>query len=358
MTPTGGREALGLATGRDPESAPSAADRAGDRDVLRRGLAYCASLGITGFHNMDGNRYQLALLEEIERAEGLPVRARFCFRMLPGMPLSDLADAVEQRRRWNSPRLKMDFVKMFIDGVVEATTAYLLDDYAGRPGRRGAPLFEQDEFEAICVEADRLGFQIAVHAIGDGAVRCTLDAYAAARRANGARDSRHRVEHIEMLDPADLPRFAELGVIASMQPTHAAGPVFPVEPYASMVGAARLPWSFAWQTIRETGARMVFASDWPVAPLDPLLGIRAAVTRSLACVGAPDQRQSLRDAIAGFTVDGAYAEFAEDRKGRLKAGMLADVVVLSGDIAQTPLGTIDGLKVAATICDGRITHRA
>ncbi|MBL8583283.1 MAG: amidohydrolase [Rhizobiaceae bacterium] len=358
MTACGGRDMLGLSTGRDPAVPPMDAERAADRDVLRKGLAYCASLGITSFHNMDGNRYQLELLDDIDRAEGLPVRARMCFRMLPGMPLSDFAEAVEQRRRWSSSRLTMDFVKMFMDGVVESTTAFMLANYSGRPGVSGEALFGQAEFDAICIEADRLGFQIAVHAIGDGAVRRTLDGYAAARRANGVRDSRHRVEHIEVLDVRDLPRFAELGVIASMQPTHAAGPVFPVQPYASLIGPERLRLSFAWQTIRETGARLAFASDWPVAPLDPLLGVRAAMTRTRAADDAPDQRQTLLDALAGFTADGAYAEFAEDTKGRLRAGLLADVVVLSGDVESMTPEAVDELKVACTICDGRVVYRA
>lgn len=210
----------------------------------------------------------------------------------------------------------------------------------------------------MAIEADRLGFQIAVHAIGDAAVRATLDAYEAARRINGARDSRHRVEHIEMLDRADLPRFRELGVVASMQPTHAPGDVFPPEPYASLVGPERLRLAFAWQTLREAGARLVFASDWSVAPLDPLLGIKAAVARQRTVAGAADERQSLHDAIAGFTADGAWTEFAEATRGRLAPGLLADVVVLSGDIEAVPAEEIPSLKVAATICDGRITYRA
>lgn len=355
LSGTGGRDALGL-LGKEPSSPPSAAQRAVDRRAIEQGLAYCASLGITGFHNMDGNFYQLELMEEIERDGGMIARGRVPFRYIPGMGLADLEKAVEMRRRWNSDRLKADFVKIFMDGVVESYTAHMFDDYCGRPGVKGSSFFEQAEFDAICIEADRLGFQIAVHAIGDAAVNRTLNGYEAARRANGARDSRHRIEHIELLARADLPRFAELGVIASMQPTHAPGGAYPIEPILSMIGRERLKLGYSWQTIRDTGARLVFASDWPVAALDPLYGIKTAMTRGPIFDGAPDERQSLMDSLAGFTVDGAYTEFGEAAKGRLKPGMMADVVILSGDIEATRPKEIDALTVAATICGGQITY--
>jgi predicted amidohydrolase YtcJ len=355
LTPTGGREMLGL-MGHEPKSQPTAEQRAVDRDIIRRGLAYCASLGVTSFHNMDGNFYQLELLEEIDRADGLSVRGRVPFRMLPGMAISELGKAVEMRRRWRSDRLTSDFVKMFMDGVIESTTADMFEDYIGTPGVSGFSFFEQEEFDAICIECDGLGLQIAVHAIGDAAVNRTLNGYEAARRANGSRDSRHRVEHIEMLTPADLPRFAELGVLASMQPTHAPGGAYPVEPILSMVGRERMKTGYAWQTIRRTGARLVFSSDWPVAPLDPLFGIKTAVMRQPAFEGAPDERQTLMDSIAGFTAEGAFAEFNEDRKGVLKPGAMADVVILSGDIERASPEDFDRLKVTATICDGRVTY--
>lgn len=356
LTPTGGRETLGLLA-QEPKPTPTAAERAVDRDILRRGLAYCASLGITSFHNMDGNAYQLELLQEIDDTERLICRGRVPFRILPDTPLSSLSDAVAHRSRWNSGRLKADFVKIFMDGVIEATNAYMLADFGGHPGVRGAAYFEQDQFDEICIAVDRLGFQIAVHAIGDAAVQRTLNGYQAARKANGPRDSRHRIEHIETLDPADVYRFAELGVICSMQPTHAPGAYFPPEPSLSLIGPERMKTAYAWQTLRETGAKLCFASDWPVAPLDPLLGIKAAMTRP-QIDGVPDQRQTLADALAAFTVDGAYAEFTEDQKGVLKTGALADLVILSGDIEATPPEAITDLKVAMTICDGRITYQA
>lgn len=358
LTPTGGRESNGLACGRPFDKPPTAAQRAQDIAALKRGLDYLASLGITSFHNMDGDPWQLELLDEIDRAEGLKARAYIPFRMMPDMEISEFSRAVDERRRYAGARLKTGFVKMFMDGVIESTTAFMLGDYGGHPGLRGEALFGQGQFEAICVEADRLGLQIAVHAIGDAAVRRTLDGYAAARRANGPRDSRHRIEHIETLDPADLPRIAELGVVASLQPTHAPGDYFPPGLITSLLGEERLRLAYAWQTIRDSGARLCFASDWPVAPLDPLYGIRAALTRKPMCAGAAEERQSLEDTLASFTRDGAWVEFAENEKGVLRPGYFADVVMLDGDIETTLPEAVDTLKVRATICDGRFTYEA
>ncbi len=208
---TGGREMLGVGTGGEPENI-TAADRAADKEVLKQGMAYCASLGLTSIQNMDGNLYQLELMDEIEKEDGLPVRVRIPFHMKNFMPLSDLeTKAAAWRARFQTDRLKCDFVKMFMDGVTEGETAVFVDDYSHKPGWKGEPLFSQAHFNEIATAADKLGLQIAVHAIGDGAVRMVLNGYEAASKANGKRDSRNRVEHVEVIHPDDIPRFAELG---------------------------------------------------------------------------------------------------------------------------------------------------
>ncbi|TIO37809.1 MAG: amidohydrolase, partial [Mesorhizobium sp.] len=206
---------------------------------------------------------------------------------------------------------------------------------------------------------DRRGLQIAVHSIGDGAVRAVLDGYQAAAKKNGRRDSRHRIEHIEVITPSDVPRFAELGVLASMQPPHPPGAMnFPLEPTISRIGHDKWPLSYAWRTLKNAGARVVFASDWPVSPVDPILGIQAAVLRKPWAEGLPDQSFSLHEAIAGYTVEGAYAEFMEHRKGRLKPGYLADIVVLSADIEKTAPEALHTVRPVTTICGGKITFQA
>lgn len=351
------RERLGLETGGEPRIAPTAAERAHDLETMRRGLAHCARHGITSFHNMDGNFYQLDLLADIDRQEGLPVRARVPFHMKNFMELSDLDKASEMHRRYSSERLRSGFVKMFMDGVIDSGTAVMAAGYADRPN--GDPLFSAEQFNEIAIEADRRGLQIAVHAIGDGAVSMVLDGYEAAAKANGKRDSRHRIEHIEVVLPQDIPRFAGLGVVASMQPPHPPGTMgLPLEPTLSLIGEARWPYAYAWQTLREAGVRLAFASDWPVSDINVLRGIHAAVTRKPWKPGLPRQNQSLGDALAGYTRDGAWAEFMEDRKGRIAQGLLADIVVLSDDIEKVAPEAIDGLSPVVTICDGRVTYEA
>jgi predicted amidohydrolase YtcJ len=186
-----------------------------------------------------------------------------------------------------------------------------------------------------------------------------LDGYEAARKANGPRDSRHRIEHIEVVHPDDIPRFRELGVIASMQPPHPPGAMdFPLEPTISRIGRKRWPLAYAWRTLKNAGAHICFASDWPVSRIDPIAGMKAAVTRQRWADDMPDQSFTLQEALAGYTVEGAYAEFAENRKGRLKSGYLADLVVLSDDIETVEAEHLDRVRVITTICGGRITYQA
>ena len=353
------RVRLGLATGGEPDPMPSAAERAADRDIMRRGLAWCARHGITSIQNMDGNLYQLELLAEIEAEEGLPCRVKIPFHYKNFMTLDMLDKASVMAERYHSEWLSSGMVKVFYDGVLDSWTAVMVEPYADRPDWVGEPLFTPQQFIDLAVAVDKRGLQIAVHSIGDGAVRAVLDGYQAAQTANGKRDSRHRVEHIEVVTAADVPRFAELGVIASMQPPHPPGAMdFPLEPTVSRIGPDRWPLSYAWRTLKDAGAHVVFASDWPVSPIDPILGIQAAVLRKPWAAGDPDQSFSLQESLAGYTVEGAYAEFAEHRKGMLRLGFLADVVVLSADIEAIAPEALHRVRPVTTICGGKVTYQA
>ncbi len=353
------RVRLGLATGGEPDPMPTAGERAADRDIMRRGLAWCARHGITSIQNMDGNLYQLELLAEIEAEEGLPCRVQIPFHYKNFMTLDMLDKASDMAGRYDSEWLSSGMVKVFYDGVLDSWTAVMVEPYADRPDWVGEPLFTPQQFIDLAVAVDRRGLQIAVHSIGDGAVRAVLDGYEAARKANGKRDSRHRVEHIEVITTTDVPRFAELGVIASMQPPHPPGAMdFPLEPTISRIGPARWPLSYAWRTLKDAGAHVVFASDWPVSPIDPILGIQAAVLRKPWADSDPDQSFSLHEALAGYTVEGAYAEFAEHRKGSLKPGYMADLVVLSADLEATAPEALHKVRPVTTICGGKVTYQA
>lgn len=359
LSRTGGRDMLGYVTGADPVPPATAAERAADRALLARGLAHAAAHGITTMHNMDGNVYQLELLEELDGEGGLAVRMQVPFHLKNFDPLDRLEEAVEMRRRWSGERLFSGRVKMFMDGVMESRTALMLRDYPDTPGNAGEAIFEPEHFNAACIRADSLGLQISVHAIGDLAVRRTLDGYAAAREANGVRDARHRIEHIEAIHPDDLPRLAALGVVASMQPRHAAfGGFFDPPAADTVLYPDQLELAFPWQRIRESGARLVFSTDWPVVPVDVMPNVQAAVVPRDLGPGWGDQRQSLMDTLASYTRDNAWVEFSEDRKGVLRQGFMADIAVMDCDLEAVPPDELAGAKTVMTICGGRVTFEA
>ncbi len=353
------RVRLGLSTGGEPDPAPTPEQRAADRDIMRRGLAWCAQHGITSIQNMDGNLYQLELLAEIEAEEGLSCRVQIPFHFKNFMKLDILEKASAMAERYDSEWLSSGIVKVFYDGVLDSWTAVMIEPYADRPDWVGEPLFTPEEFKALAVAIDARGLQIAVHSIGDGAVQAVLNGYEAAAKANGKRESRHRIEHIEVVAASDVPRFAELGVIASMQPPHPPGAMdFPLEPTVSRIGKERWPLSYAWRTLKDAGAHVVFASDWPVSPIDPIRGVQAAVLRKPWAEGDPDQSLSLRESLAAYTVEGAYAEFMEQRKGKLKPGFMADLVVLSQDVEAIELRRLHEVRPVTTICGGKVTYQS
>lgn len=353
------RNGLGLSTGGEPDPAPTPEERAFDKADLRAGLDWCARHGITSIHNMDGNLYTLDLLKEIEAEGDLPCRVKVPFHFKNFMGLEMLEKASMMHDTYQGDWVTSGLVKAFCDGVMEGFTGYLVDDYADRPGYRGEPLFTEEKMTEMMVEADRRGLQIAVHSCGDGAVRQVLNGYEAAARANGARDARHRVEHVELIQESDIPRFKALGAIASMQPPHPPGAMdFPVEPAKTRIGPDRWHLAYAWRRMIDAGAHVPFSSDWPVARIDVLAGIHAALTWEPWEPHLPRQTVTLHEALAGYTIEGAYAEHAEDRKGMLKQGYLADLVLLSGDIEAVDVADIPSLNVALTICGGKITHQA
>ncbi len=350
------RAMLGLTTGGEPDPKPTGDEFASDVRMVKDALKWCARHGITSIHNMDGNLYTFEILEEIQRDGDLLCRVKVPFHYKNFMELGDLKKASAMTARYDTEWLSCGLVKMFYDGVLDGHTAYMLDGYGDQPEFQGEPLFTQDQFNEVAIEADRLGLQIAVHAVGSGAVHSVLNGYEAAVRANGPRDSRHRLEHIEVIHPDDLPRIADLGAIASVQPPHPPGMMgTPLEPTLTVVGQERWQYFYAFRTIKETGAHVVFASDWPVADLNVMRGVHASIVRAPYLPHLPDQRFTLHEALRGYTVEGAYAEHAENLKGKLKAGMLADIVVLSADVEAVPTSDIPSIRSMVTICGGRIT---
>lgn len=267
----------------------------------------------------------------------------------------------ELRRRY--PRegdwIRFGYIKGFIDGTLGSGTALFFEPYLDAPGKTGLPQMPYEQFEKMVVDMDKAGFQIGIHAIGDKGNSWTLNAFEAAQRSNGRRDSRHRIEHAQVLSLDDIPRFAELGIIASMQPTHCITDKRFAE---KRIGRERCKGAYAWQRLLDADARIAFGTDYPVEPISPLEGLYAAVTRKDRA-GEPgdgwfqDQKLSMEKAIELYTIGSAYAEFMEDRKGMIKAGYLGDVVVFNDDLMTIPHDRIMSAKVDYTIVGGKVVYK-
>jgi hypothetical protein len=344
---------LGIATGEEPDPWPDAAQREKDKNKVAAGLAHCAAHGITSLVNMDGNRYTCVLLQELEAEGRLTARVKVPFHFKPHMPLSALDRANAMAAEFTGDWVTSGFVKLFMDGVVDSRTAFMLQDYPGT-NQRGAPLFEAGRFKEICREISARGLQIAVHAIGDAAVRQTIDGYAAAGRP----DLRHRIEHIELIDRADLPRLAALGITASVQPPHAPGAMdFPLAGLAEVIAPERFRDAYLCRTLADQGASLAFASDWPITDVNVLRGIQAAVTRA-SYPGAGDERVDLMAALQAYTAGGAWAAHLDALTGTLCPGLAADLVLLDGDIESVAVDSLGQIGIALTVAGGRITHQA
>ncbi|MBG1232376.1 amidohydrolase [Aestuariivirga litoralis] len=356
---SGGRDRLGVSADDEPQGGVSSQEREYDKALLRNGLKHLARHGITSFQNMDGNFYQLQLLAEIEKEGDLLCRARIPLHCVSGGGAERMKKAVAMRSEYHSRWLTSGTVKFFLDGVIDSHTALMAQDYADQPGWRGEPRFDLENFKTLCIEADKRGLQIAVHSIGDGSTKAVLDAYEAVRAANGKCDSRHRIEHLELVRDADFARLKALSVIASMQPPHPPGQCgLPLEPTISAIGQQHWPRAYAWRRIRDLGIPLAFSSDWPVSSVNPWESIHSAVTRKPWAVGLPDNRQTVAEALQSYTLTGAYAEFAENWKGMLKSGYVADLVILDRNIENCDPEELAEVMPVLTMCGGRVTFEA
>ena len=250
-------------------------------------------------------------------------------------------------------------VKGFVDGSLGSTTALFDEPFTDRPESRGLFVTPEDSLRVWIGAADSAGLQVVVHAIGDRANGLLLDIYDSVFAAHGERDRRFRIEHAQHLRPRDLPRFAALGVIPSMQPYHAADDGRWAE---KRIGPERIKTTYAFRSLLDAKARLVFGSDWTVAPLDPLLGIEAAVTRRTIDGKNPDgwvpkQKITVDEALAAYTRSNAYAMFLDAVTGILRPGHAADLVLLDRDLTAAPPETIATTRVLLTVVGGRIVFR-
>ena len=269
--------------------------------------------------------------------------------------LAELRDEYPQSDKW----IRFGYLKIFIDGTLGSGTALMFEPFEDDPGTSGLPMMPYEEFEGRIVAADAHGFQTGTHAIGTKGNHFVLNAVEKAQQVNGKRDARHRSEHAQILIDEDIPRFAALGVIASMQPTHCITDKRFAE---KRIGLERCRGAYAWRRLLNAGAKIAFGTDWPVEPIDPLEGLYGAVTRKDRAGEEgegwfPDQKLTMEEAIELYTLGAAYAEFMEDRKGKLKEGYLADMVIFNQDLMTIPHDQIMKSKVDITIVGGKVVFQ-
>jgi len=319
-------------------------------------LADVASNGVTSVQ--DNSAWEDFLTYRALQNDG-----KLTVRITEWLPFAAPLEKLEQMRRdggTTDPWLRTGALKMVTDGALGSRTAAMLAPYSDDAQTTGILTMEPGKLNALAIERDKAGFQLNFHAIGDRANRVALDAFEAAAKANGPRDRRDRIEHAQVVAPADFPRFARLEVIASMQPSHETSDMRWAE---QRVGPERAKGAYAWATMRKFGVRLAFGTDYDVEPISPWRGLYACVTRELPDGGPaggwePQEKISLADCIRAYTSGSAYGEFMEGKKGELKEGEFADFIVLSNDLTKVTPREYTATKVLRTVVGGRTVYQA
>jgi hypothetical protein len=337
--------------------------RTAEQEQQRRMRGWEAALEMARRHGVTS--IQVPSNHGIEVYQELKDKGRLTLRVTLGGTLtakkSELSRYAKLQEKY--PRrgdwIRFGYLKGFADGTLGSGTALFFDAYADVPQTKGLPQMPYEELERLVLLADKAGFQIGLHAIGDEGNHWVLNAYEKAQQVNGKRDSRHRIEHAQVICDADMPRFAALGVVASMQPTHCITDKRFAE---KRIGATRCKGAYAWRCLLDAKAAVAFGTDYPVEPICPLEGLYAAVTRKDRWGESgdgwfPDQKLTVEETIKLYTLDSAYAEFMEDRKGMLKAGHLGDAVMFHEDLLTLPPERLMSAKVDYTIVGGKIVYR-
>lgn len=342
-------EASNLVSDRIPDPTPDELDQ-----WVLSALRHCNGLGLTGIHDAG------TTAEELESYERLHGRGQFTARVYCMLD-SDSEDFLEEEfrkgpREIAGGRVTVRAVKDLADGALGSRGAAMLAPYSDDPGNTGLLVSDPQDIERLSRRALQAGFQMCTHAIGDRGVRVVLDAYEKSLGAGASGDHRFRIEHAQVISPDDIPRFRKLGVIPAMQPTHATSDMYWAQ---ERVGKERIRGAYAWRTLLDDGNRMPFGSDFPVESANPLWGIYAAVTREdhkgwPQGGWYPDQRLTALEAVRGFTIDAAYGEFAEGKRGTIEVGKQADLTVLDRNIFEIPAREILETRVTHTIVGGDV----
>lgn len=328
---------------------PDAAER---QRLLGEVFAEAHAWGITGVHAAEE-------AEAFSDYQALYARRSLRLRVLTHLPQNRLEEAVALgiRSGFGDARLRVGALKIFADGSLGSKTACLLQDYEDEPGYRGLPVLPPHELDGWVSRAAQAGISVAIHAIGDRAVRLALDAIERAQKKFGRLTVPHRIEHAQLVHPQDIPRFGELGIIASMQPIHCTSDM----PVARRLWGERCRYAYAWRSLLQTGAILAFGSDTPVETMNPWAGIYAAVTRERpdgTPEGGwyPEERLTVEEAVRAYTIGPAVAAGELHLKGTVEEGKIADLIVLDRDIFQIPPREVLDTQVEMTIIGGEIVH--
>ena len=292
----------------------------------------------------------------------LKAEKKLTVRISEWLPFTLSTDELQNRRAQagtSDPWLRAGALKGFLDGAMGTRTAALLEPYSDDPSTTGIPRMDPEKLKAMAVERDKLGFQLAFHAIGDKANRLALDTFESVARANPPRDRRDRIEHVQVVAPQDMPRFGELHIIASMQPCHETNDSRWAE---QRLGPERSKGAYAWNSLQKAGAKLAFGTDYDVEPINPLRGLYACVTREAITGGPPggwepQEKLPLQDCLRAYTSGSAYAEFTDGKKGELKVGEFADFVVLSRDLTKASPKDFLTTDVLQTVVGGRTVYQ-
>ncbi len=343
--------AMSLVKDRIPD--PTAERR---RKGIERVLENVARNGVTSVQDFSGWE-DFQVYQQLKEEGKLTVRIT---EWIPfNLPLNDLQNMRAQGGA-KDPWLKTGALKAFTDGAMGSRTAAMLEPYSDDPSTSGILTNDPEKLTAMAIQRDKAGFQLAFHAIGDRANRIALDVFEAVAKANGPRDRRDRIEHAQVVAPMDFVRFAELHVIASMQPSHQTTDMRWAD---DRIGPERVLGAYAWATMLKNGVKLAFGTDYDVEPISPFRGLYACVTRERPDGGpkngwGPHEKISLDDCIRAYTSGSAYAQFEEDKKGELKQGEYADFIVLSNDLTKVPPAQFTKTRVLHTVVGGRTVYSA
>jgi predicted amidohydrolase YtcJ len=332
--------------------------------ALRQGMAEANKAGLVRVHSAGGDFAYLDLLDQLRQQGQLTVRFYISDIVRPPeLTQEEISKLEKARAKYHDEWISGGAVKFFLDGVIESHTAAMLQPYTDDPSQTGKLFWDPAKYKQAVMGLNGRGFQIFTHAIGDRAVRLALDSYEAAYRANKMKDLRDRVEHIETVSAADIPRFGSLGVIASMQPLHAYPDADTLKVWSPNIGPERTTRAWVWHSIAASGGHLAFGSDWPVVTLSPWPGVQTALTRQTA-EGAPaggfvpSERITLPQTIQGYTLGAAYAGHREKTEGSLEPGKVADLIVLNQDLFKVPANQTNKTQVLLTMVGGRVVYQA